>query len=281
MTVCINGEILADGDARVSVFDRGFLFGDGVYEVTAVIDGRLVDGEAHLDRLDRSLAMIGIQFDWPRERIMAVQKELIAHDRLSEGVVYLQISRGTAERAFHHPERATPTFVAFTQKKTLVTAPSIQNGIRVVSVEDLRWKRRDIKGISLLAQVMAKQEARERGGHEAWMVEDGLVTEGGSSTAYIIRGNRLTTRPLAQNILPGITRDAVVRLSKRVGLDLEERAFSIAEAQGSDEAFVTGSSMLITPVVEIDGVTVGGGRPGRKTRALFSQYMSRMRKAAA
>ena len=270
--VYVNGAYVDRADARVSVFDRGFLFADGVYEVCAVLDGRLVDNDAHLARLARSLAAIELDCALSREDIVAIQRELIARNRLSEGLVYMQVTRGAADRDFAFPDVAQPTFVAFVQARRIIGAPAAETGVAAISVPDLRWSRRDIKSVMLLAPVLGKQEAYERGANEGWMVENGFVTEGTSSNAYIVKDGKVITRELSNSILAGCTRRSLFRLAQEHGIVIEERAFTPEEAYAADEAFLTSASQFVMPIVEVDGKRIGGGQPGpvvRKLRELF------------
>ena len=239
--VYLNGAFLPFEEAKVPVMDRGFLFADGIYEVSAVLDGRLVDNAAHLARLDRSLGEIGIHNPHSLDEWERLETELVARNGLAEGLVYMQVTRGVYERDFGFPPADTaPTVVMFTQAKTVAANPLAERGAKVITVEDIRWKRRDIKSVALLAQVLAKQAAVAAGGSEAWMVEDGAVTEGSSSTAFIVTlDRRLVTRPLSTALLPGITRAAVLRLAAEADLVVEERLFSVEEARAAQEAFYT------------------------------------------
>ena len=274
--VFVNGEVLPADQAAVSIMDRGFLFADGVYEVSAVLNGRLVDNEAHLARLARSLAEIRIPNPYSADVWTRLQTDLVGRNGLTEGLIYLQVTRGAAERDFAFPKEAKPTVVMFTQAKAITRSALAESGAGVVTVPDLRWKRRDIKSVALLAQVLAKQAAVEAGVAEAWMIEDGVVTEGSSSTAFIITPDRrIVTRPLSTAILPGVTRASVMRLARERDLVLEERAFTIEEAHGAAEAFYTSASSLVMPVVAIDGRPVGDGRPGPLTRRLRALYLER------
>ena len=271
--VYVNGEYVPFETAAIPIMDRAFLFADGIYEVSAVIDGKLVDNEAHLARLDRSLSEIRIRNPHSTAEWIERELELIRRNDLREGIVYMQVSRGVAERDFAFPADAAPTVVMFTQVKRMVDAPAAETGVGIITVPDLRWARRDIKSTALLAQVLAKQAAAEAGVAEAWMVEDGHVTEGGSSTSFIITGDgRIVTRPLSEAILPGITRLAVMRLAREAQLRVEERLFTVEEAHEAAEAFLTSASMLVMPVVAIDGRPVGDGRPGPLVRRLRELY---------
>lgn len=265
---------VSENKAYVSVFDRGFLFGDSVYEVTAVIGGRMIDNDLHLDRLERSLGAIGIPMPATRTEIESIQTELVSRNKLVEGTVYLQVSRGHADRAFLYPEDLRPTLIAFTQSRELVDTEYQNNGISVDLINDPRWEHRDIKSTMLLGQVIVKKIANKRGFSDVWMVQDGLITEGASSTAFIVsRDGRIQTRPDSRSILPGCTRRAIARLCEVYGLSLDQRSFSPAEAQASSEAFLTSASSLITPVIKIGDVTIGDGRPGSVTRLLQSYYL--------
>ncbi len=279
----VNGEFTPLGEARVSILDRGFLFGDGVYEVAAVLDGKLIDNEAHLARLERSLRELALPCPAPLAEIAALQKQLVARNRLAEGIVYVQITRGVAEREFGFPKDAAPTLVMFTQRKTIIDAPAAKTGVAVKTVPDLRWARRDVKSVALLAQVLAKQAAVEAGCQEAWMVDpQGLVTEGSSSTSFIItKAGAILTRPNSAAILPGCTRAALATLAGQSGLTIEERPFSVAEALAAAEAFLTSASTFVTPVVSIDGAPVGSGTPGALTRRLREIYIDFARATAA
>jgi D-alanine transaminase len=272
--VYVNGAFVPFEQATIPIMDRGFLFADGIYEVSAVLNSRLVDNEAHLARLDRSLKEIRIPNPYTSEEWTQLEKELVRRNGLVEGVVYMEVTRGAAERDFAFPEDVQPTVVMFTQPKNISRSPQAETGVAVITVPDLRWKRRDIKSVALLAQVLAKQAAAEAGVAEAWMIEDGHVTEGGSSTAFIItKDGRIVTRPLSTAILPGITRQSVMRLAAENGLSLEERLFTLEEAHAAAEAFLTSASSFVMPVVAIDQKPVGNGKPGPLTRRLRELYL--------
>ncbi len=278
--VYVNGEYLPESEAKISVFDRGFLFADGVYEVSSVIGGRLVDNEAHLARLERSLGELRIQAPWSGAEITAIQEQIIARNRLTEGTVYLQVTRGGADRDFPYPEGARPSLVMFSQAKNILTDPLAESGISVITVPDIRWQRRDIKTVGLLPAAMAKQAAIDAGAKDAWMVEDGYVTEGSSNNAYIVTGEgKIVTRALSNAILHGITRRAVLKLAAQTGLEVEERRFTPEEAYQAVEAFITSASTFVLPVVEIDGRKIGGGTPGPLARKLRGLYIEMARQA--
>ena len=279
--VYVDGQFVPENEARVSVFDRGFLFGDGVYEVSAVLGGGLVDNAGHLARLERSLGELGIVSPATPDEIARAQKELVARNDLDEGIVYLQITRGPADRDFAYPAEPQPTLVMFTQKKALVDSPLAARGITVITVPELRWRRRDVKTVGLLAASMAKQAALDAGADDAWMVEDGFVTEGSSNNAYIVtRSGVVVTRHLGNEILHGITRATVLRLARERQITIEERPFTVEEAKSAAEAFITSASSFISPGVGIDGETIGDGRPGPITGRLRDIYIESARASA-
>jgi D-alanine transaminase len=282
--VHVNGAFLPEAEARVSVFDRGFLMADGVYEVTSVLDGRLVDFAGHAARLRRSLTELGMASPMDDAVLLELHREIVARNGVVDGLVYLQVTRGNpGDRDFAYPSpEVAPTVVLFTQSKPgLADSPAAATGWRVISVPDLRWGRRDIKTVQLLYPSMAKMAAKAAGADDAWLIEEGgVVTEGSSNNTWIIAGGRMVTRALSHDILNGITRTAVRRLAAEAGIAVEERSFTIAEAQAADEAFATSATAFVMPVVEIDGVRVADGRPGPLTRRLRALYIEEMRRAA-
>jgi D-alanine transaminase len=271
----VNGSFVPLSEAKVSILDRGFLFADGIYEVSAVLDGKLVDNASHLARLERSVGEIALPLPESIERIIGIQKELIARNRLDNGLVYIEVTRGADKgRDFAFPKGVKPTLIMFTSVKDIVNADSAKTGIAVITVTDIRWTRRDIKSVALLAQVLAKQAAAEAGAGEAWMIEDGKVTEGGSSSAFILtQDDVIVTRQNGSEILPGCTRKAVVKLAEERQLRVEERAFSVDEALKAKEAFITSASLFVQPVVSIDGKTVANGKPGPMATRLREIYV--------
>jgi D-alanine transaminase len=272
--VYVNGHYLPEDEGKISIFDRGFLFADGIYEVTAVVSGKLIDYEPHMERLERSLSEIRMAWPCSKAELRGMHDELIVRNKLDQGWVYMQITRGAADRDFKFPEEAKPTLVGFTQSKPLLDNPDARTGVKVVTVPDIRWMRRDIKSVMLLAPVLGKQAAYEAGAFEAWMIEDGHVTEGTSSNAYIVRNGRVITRPLSNHILAGVTRRSLLKLAEDAGVVIEQRRFTLQEAYEADEAFLTSASNFVLPIVEIDGNRIGGGQPGpvaRKLRSLFIQ----------
>jgi D-alanine transaminase len=278
----VNGAFLPMSEAKVSILDRGFLFADGIYEVSAVLDGKLIDNASHLARLERSVGEIALKLPETLDRIQEIQKELIARNQLVNGLVYLEVTRGADKgRDFAFPKGVTPTLVLFTSVKDLINAASAKSGIGVITLPDIRWGRRDIKSVGLLAQVLAKQAAAEAGAGEAWMIEDGVVTEGGSSSAFILtQDDVLVTRQNSSAILPGCTRKAVVKLAEECQLRLEERSFTIAEALAAKEAFITSASLFVQGVVSIDGKRIANGRPGPMTERLREIYIDFARATA-
>ncbi len=275
----VNGAFVPQHEARISIMDRGFLFADGIYEVSAVMGGKLVDNDLHMARLERSVGMIGLALPAPAAQITALMQELVRQNALVEGLVYLQVTRGAeAARNFAFPAEAKPSLVMFCDFKTFRDSPQAKTGIKVKSVPDIRWVRRDIKSIALLAQVLAKEEAAQDGCQEAWMHEEGVVTEGGSSTAFIVKGEgdraRIVTRPNSQKILPGCTRKALLSLVTETGMELEERPFTLDEAYGAREAFITSATSFVMPVTEIDGHAIGGGQVGPVARRLRELYIA-------
>ena len=283
-TVYVNGTYLPEEDAKISIFDRGFLMADGVYEVTSVLGGKLIDFAGHCKRLARSLAELDMAAPVTDDELLAIHRELVAVNEMTDGMVYLQITRGApGDRDFVFPDPATTpsTLVMFTQSKPgLAENPAAKTGMKVISIPDIRWGRRDIKTVQLLYPSMGKMMAKKAGCDDAWMVEDGFVTEGTSNNTYIVRGNRIITRHLSSEILQGITRAAVLRFAAEAQMEVEERPFTIDEAKAADEAFFTSASAFVMPVVEIDGQALGTGTPGPVTARLREIYLDEMRRAA-
>ncbi|WP_299566125.1 D-amino-acid transaminase [uncultured Sulfitobacter sp.] len=283
-TVYVNGEYLPENEAKISIFDRGFLMADGVYEVTSVLDGKLIDFDGHAVRLARSLSELDMATPISRDDLLEVHRELVTRNGIEEGLIYLQITRGSdgdRDFVFPDPETTAPTIVLFTQNKPgMIDNPAAKRGAKIISIEDQRWGRRDIKTVQLLYPSMGKMMAKKVGCDDAWMVEDGFVTEGTSNNAYIVQGNKIITRQLGHEILHGITRAAVLRMAREAQMEVEERSFTIEEACAADEAFTTSASAFVMPVVEIDGTALGEGVPGRVSMRLREIYLDEMRKAA-
>ncbi|WP_126974836.1 D-amino-acid transaminase [Frigidibacter oleivorans] len=281
--VYLNGEYLPESEAKISIFDRGFVFADAVYEVTSVLDGKLLDFEGHCARLKRSLNELQIAEPLTADDLLAIHRELVARNEITNGLVYLQISRGDpGDRDFAFPaDDVAPTVVLFTQSKPGLADPAgAEQGIRVISIPDIRWGRRDIKTVQLLYPSMGKMMAKKAGVDDAWFVQDGLVTEGTANNAYIVKGGKIITRPLSNDILHGITRATLLEYAREAQMEIVEKTFTIAEAQAADEAFITGASTFVMPVVEIDGVPVGAGKPGPVALRLREIYLDQGRKAA-
>ncbi|WP_291733292.1 D-amino-acid transaminase [Leisingera sp. F5] len=282
-TVYVNGEYLPEGEAKVSIFDRGFLFADAVYEVTSVLDGKLIDFDGHAVRLDRSLKELDMASPCSKDELLEIHRKLVELNGIEEGLVYLQVSRGSdGDRDFVFPSADTPpSLVLFTQNKPgLADSPAAQKGAKIISIEDIRWGRRDIKTVQLLYPSMGKMMAKKAGCDDAWLIEDGYVTEGTSNNAYYVKNGKIVTRPLSNDILHGITRAAVLRLAEEAQMEIEERLFTIDEAKEADEAFTTSASAFVMPVVEIDGVALGGGTPGPIAKRLREIYLEESRKKA-
>lgn len=272
--VYVNGEYVPEADAKISVFDRGFLMADAVYEVTSVLEGKLCDYDAHVARLHRSMDNLEITPPVPDDALLEIHRELIRRNDLTEGLIYLQVTRGAGDRDFVWPKDAEPGLVLFTQDKPLCDNPTATNGIKVMAVEDQRWGRRDIKTTQLLFPSWAKMQAKAEGKDDAWLVEDGHVTEGTSNNAYIVtKSGTIVTRNLSHSILHGITRASVLRLAEEAQMKIEERPFTIAEAQDAAEAFMTAASSFVCPVVEVDGTTIGNGTPGPLASRLREIYI--------
>ena len=282
--VYVNGAYMPEQEATVSIFDRGFLMADGVYEVTSVLQGKLIDFEGHAQRLRCSLDALDMAMPMPIDELLGVHRELVARNGIEEGMIYLQVTRGSAgdrDFAFPDPEETPVTLVMFTQNKPgLADSPAAKTGIKVISIDDIRWGRRDIKTVQLLYPSMGKMMAKKAGADDAWMVQDGFVTEGTSNNAYIVKNGQIITRALSNDILHGITRSAVLRFAQEAQMELVERNFTIDEAQSADEAFVTSASTFVMPVVEIDGQALGAGMPGPIAARLREIYLEESLKQA-
>jgi len=283
-TVYVNGEYLPEQEATISIFDRGFLMADGVYEVTSVLDGKLIDFDGHAKRLRRSLGELDMTNPMSSDDLLEIHRELVRLNEIDEGLIYLQITRGSdgdRDFAFPDPETTAPTVVLFTQSKPgLADSTAAKKGAKIISIDDIRWGRRDIKTVQLLYPSMGKMMAKKAGCDDAWMIEDGYVTEGTGNNAYIVKDNTIITRHLGNEILHGITRAAVLRMAREAQMKVEERSFTIEEAQEADEAFTTSASAFVMPVVEIDGVALGEGVPGKVATRLREIYLQEMRNAA-
>ena len=277
----VNGAFVPEAEAVVSIFDRGFLFADGVYEVIALVDGRFVDDGPHLDRLDRSLHEIQLALPMSRQTLHAMLVELAARNGVSEGLIYMQVTRGPAERDFAFPAVQQPTIVAYARALPVLAHPRALAGATAVTVPDQRWARRDIKSIALLPQVLAKQAARAADAFEALMVEDGHLTEGGAATLFMVKAGALVTHTLGTEVLPGITRERVFVLAAARNIGIVERSISTAELHTADELFVTAATAFVMPIVRVDGAAIGSGTPGAITMQLRTDYIASVRHGAA
>ncbi len=281
----MNGRFAPHAEARVHIEDRGYQLADGVYEVWAVFGGRLADAEGHYTRLERSLGELRIDMPMSRKALALVLRETVRRNRVSDGLVYLQVTRGVAPRDHAFPGRPVRPSMVVTAKSVDMAAAEAKagKGIGVITTPETRWARCDIKTIALLPNVLAKQAARERGAGEAWFVDElGLVTEGASSNAWIVDAEGvLRTRDLNANILRGVTRKSLMELIAREGLQVSERPFTVEEARQAREAFITGAGSLVTPVVSIDGALLGDGRPGPVALRLRASYLSEASNRAA
>lgn len=270
----VNGQFVPENEASVSIFDRGFLFADAIYEVTSVLNGRLIDNAGHIARLGRSLEAMNISLSLNADALTSIQRELVERNQLDEGVVYIEVSRGAAPRDFAYPLGVSPTLIMFTQEKQIIDNPQAETGIKVISMPEIRWQRRDIKTVALLAACIGKQAALDAGADDTWFVEDGYITEGTSNNAYIVtESGTLITRQLGTEILRGVTRDTVLSLSRDQALTVEERPFTLEEAHGAAEAFSTSASTFVLPVTQIDSHQIGDGKPGPITKQLRQVYI--------
>ena len=274
--VFVNGIYTKEHEAVISIFDRGFIFGDGIYEVVPVIYGKLIDTNYFLERLERSLFELSISWPCSEQDYIEMMENLIEKNKLKEGIVYSQVTRGPADRDFPFPETTKPGIVAFTSRMEILNNPDFETGIAVTTTPDIRWKRRDIKSINLLGQVLAKQDAISQDSKEAWMVENGQITEGASSSAYIVKNSVLITRPLSNAILPGIRRRTILEIAEDANIAIEERAFSVAEAKTADEALISSATAMVLGVTSIDGSLIGDGAPGPITKKLRNLYQDRI-----
>ena len=266
------------GALAVPVEDRGLQFADGVYEVAKCVNGRICDLDRHLDRLERSLAALAIPWPTSRRALTVVIREALRRNGLRDALIYLQIDRGVAPRNHLYPRSARPTLVVTVRRAPFPKARELSEGVAVITMPDMRWKRCDIKSVNLLANIIARQRAAEAGCREVWQVDaEGLVTEGAGSNAYIVDGaGRVVTRPLGHEILGGVTREVVLELARREGIGVVERPFTVEEAVSAREAFLTSTSSLVLPVTRIDGRPVGDGRPGPATVTLLRRYREHM-----
>ena len=272
--VYINGEFKKEDEAKVSIFDRGLLFSDSLYEVTTVINGKLIDFNNHMKRLDRSMTELKFKKLLNHLDILIFHRKLIELNNLKEGMIYLQVTRGIADRSFDMPkDKIEPTVLAFTQEKKIIDSESAKNGIKVMTLDDMRWKLCDIKTTQLLYASMAKTEATEKGFDDAWMLREGYVTEGSSSNAWIIKGKIIMTRQSDNLILSGITRDVIFKCAKDLGYEVVTKNITLPDAQSASEAFITSATAFVMPVVKINASQIGDGKPGKFVTALRKEYI--------
>ncbi len=282
-TVYVNGKYMDERDATVSIFDRGLLMSDGVYDIVGVLDGKLIDFDGHIERLDKSLNAISISNPMSRDEYLDVHRQLVSKNVLVDGLIYLHVTRGVQRiRDFTYPlEGIRPTVFLFTDSKPgVANSPQALAGISVITVDDFRWRLRNIKTAQLLYASMVKMEAKARGADDAWMIEDGFVTEGSSNNAYIIVGDEIITRPRDRDILHGITRAAIINFAYMLDLSVVERSFTVDEAIAADAAFMSSATSFVTPVISINGQSIGDGKPSLKTLQLREIYLNESRKAA-
>lgn len=276
-TVYLNGDWLPESQANVSIFDRGFLFADAVYEVTAVVNGRLVDFAGHCARLQRSCRELKLKLPIEEAELLAIHRRLITDNALLEGGIYLQLTRGNSgDRDFNFPsQEVPPTLVLFTQARAVLNPPQAESGIKVITCPDIRWQRRDIKTVQLLAPSLAKALAHAQGADDALLVEEGYITEGSACNCYLVQNNHtIVTRPLGNSILPGITRQAILRLAREQGLKVEERRFTLDELMQASEVFISSATTFVWPVIAVDGQPIGNGKPGVITRRVREMYLA-------
>ncbi|WP_086240600.1 D-amino acid aminotransferase [Campylobacter devanensis] len=270
--VFLNGEFIDKDSAKISIFDRGFIFGDGIYEVVPVINSIIVEKDGFWDRFQRSLNEISLNLPYTHDEFESILNNLIEINSLKEGGLYIQITRGVAPRDFSFVKGVKPTIMAFAFSDSVLEHPAAKSGITIISTPDIRWKRRDIKSISLLGQCYAKNQATIAGADECFMVEDGYVTEAGSSSAFIIKDGTLITKPLSNEILPGIRRNRLLNLAKQIGLQIQERKFSMDEVYNADECFISAATIILLPVIKADGKAINGGKIGEYTTKLRELY---------
>lgn len=270
--VFLNGEFVDKDSAKISIFDRGFIFGDGIYEVVPVINSIIVEKDGFWDRFQRSLNEISLNLPYTNDEFESILNNLIEINSLKEGGLYIQITRGVAPRDFSFVKGVKPTIMAFAFSDSVLEHPAAKSGITIISTPDIRWKRRDIKSISLLGQCYAKNQATIAGADECFMVEDGYVTEAGSSSAFIIKDGTLITKPLSNEILPGIRRNRLLNLAKQIGLQIQERKFSMDEVYNADECFISAATIILLPVIKADGKAINGGKIGEYTTKLRELY---------
>ncbi|OCX42398.1 D-amino acid aminotransferase [Campylobacter ornithocola] len=276
--VFLNDEFIKASEAKVSVFDRGFIFGDGIYEVVPVVNAKIADKEEFWERFERSLTQIELQIPYTKEEFESILEQLIIKNSLKEGGLYMQVTRGVASRNFALLKGLKPTIMAFAFECSVIDHEFAKNGVSIISTADLRWKRRDIKSISLLAQCLAKEEAIKAKVFEAFMIENTLVTEASSSSAFIIKDKTLITKPFSNEILPGIRRKNILKFAKELGLKIDQRAFSMKEVYEADEVFISAATFLVLGVIKADSKIINDGKVGFYTQKLREKYIEKVQK---
>ncbi len=276
--VYLNGDFVADHEAKISIFDRSVNFGDAIYDVAGVLDGKLIDFEHHMQRYFNSLQKMAIESPLTQAEILHAFRRLVELNQVGEGLVYMQVTRGVAERDFVWPEGIKPTVFMFTQETSQRERDYGVHGVKLASTNDIRWARRDIKSVNLLGQVLAKKAAHDAGAYEALMIDtDGFVTECGCTSFFIVHGDEILTRELSNDILPGVTRRAIIALCESNGFGLRETRFTLQQALDADEAFISGASSYVLPVIQIDASQMSGGKPGALTLQLRDIYLEHVR----
>ncbi|MCR4941772.1 MAG: D-amino acid aminotransferase [Campylobacter sp.] len=275
--VFVNGKFVSAKKAKISPFDRGFVFGDGVYEVVPVLNSKLVDRKKFWKRFEQSLGQIELELPYNKAKFEKILYKIIEKNNLQEGGIYMQVTRGVAPRDFKFIKGLTPSIFIFCYKTDIINNPLVNTGIEVISTPDIRWKRRDIKSISLLGQCVAKNEAEKVGAYEAIMHENGFVTEGSSSSVFIIKDNVLITKALSNEILPGIRRKNIIKLAKKAGLQIELRNFTLEELYNADEAFISAATLILLPIIIADGKLINGGNIGENTLRIRELYAQKLK----
>ena len=272
--VYVNGEFIREDKAKISIFDRGFLFSDAVYEVTPILDGKLVGWQGHFERLKRSLGELNIPISFSQRHLLTLHREIIEKNKVNEGTVYLQVTRGVADRDFVFQDNLKSSVTIFSQSKKLIKPLLLNKGLSVMTSPDIRWQRPDIKTTQLLAPSLLKMEALSKSMDDVWMVKDNRITEGTSNNVFIVDSvGKIITRNLSHDILGGITRAVILKVAKESGLEIEERSFTLEECYSASEAFITSSSIFIRSVVRINGKLIGKGKPGEIVGSLISAHL--------
>lgn len=278
MIVFLNDKFMPLNEAKIDFFDRGFIFGDGIYEVLPIINSKLVEVENFWTRFVNSTKAIDLNLTYTKDKYVEIFNTLIEKNGIKEGVAYTQITRGVAKREFDYTDDLKPTIMAYVASKEIINHPLANSGIRAVLLEDLRWKRRDIKSISLLAQVLVKHKAHQMGAFEGIMFEDGFITEGSSSSVFMIKNDTLITRELSSSILPGIRREIILNIAKEIGLKVELRKIGVKEIYEADEIFISAASLILLPVINIDNKDINGAKIGKYSKIIRDKFIDHLKK---